>query len=138
MFRRYFQFHCTSSGRRLGGYLCTSWCTCLDYDSGARYVFIGDYSGNITVCKLDDGGPAGGAGPGVQYVNTLKGHTGSIQEREFCFHRWKRTFTSYFLAFLICRASNMPQNYHMVPPAVSVNFSSDIFLETCIFINGTS
>ena len=62
LFRRYFQFHCTSSGRRLGGYLCTSWCTCLDYDSGARYVFIGDYSGNITVCKLDDGGPAGGAG----------------------------------------------------------------------------
>jgi len=76
---KYFQFHCTSSGRRLGGYLCTSWCTCLDYDGGARYVFIGDYSGNITVCKLDDGGPAGGAGPGVQYVNTLKGHTGSIQ-----------------------------------------------------------
>ena len=44
---RYFQFHCTSSGRRLGGYLCTSWCTCLDYDSGARYVFIGDYSGMV-------------------------------------------------------------------------------------------
>ena len=77
--RRYFQFHCTSSGRRLGGYLCTSWCTCLDYDSGARYVFIGDYSGNITVCKLEDGGHVGGAGHGVHYVNTLKGHTGSIQ-----------------------------------------------------------
>ena len=40
------------------------------------------YSGNITVCKLDDGGPSGGSGPGVQYVNTLKGHTGSIQGGE--------------------------------------------------------
>ncbi len=73
-FCRYFQFHCTSSGRRLGGYLCSSWCTCMVFDEGARYVFIGDYSGNITVCKLESGGSHG-----VQYVNTLKGHSGSIQ-----------------------------------------------------------
>ena len=44
----------------------------LDYDEEARYVFIGDYSGQITVCKLDER-------DGVQFVNVLKGHNGSIQ-----------------------------------------------------------
>jgi len=69
---RYFQYHCTESGRRLGGYLCNSWCTSLDYDEAARYVFIGDFSGAITVCKLE-----GDSGP--KFVNSLKGHEGSVQ-----------------------------------------------------------
>jgi len=68
---KYFQFHCTTTGKRLGGYLCTAWCTALAYDSEAQYVFIGDYSGAITVCKLEPSG--------VRFVNTLKGHSGSIQ-----------------------------------------------------------
>ena len=63
---KYFQFHCTTTGKRLGGYLCTAWCTALAYDSEAQYVFIGDYSGAITVCKLEPSG--------VRFVNTLKGH----------------------------------------------------------------
>ena len=69
--RRNFQFHCTESGRRLGGYNCPSWCTSLAYDEAARYVFVGDQAGSITVLKLDENG--------VKFVNTLKGHNGSVQ-----------------------------------------------------------
>lgn len=68
---RHFQYHCTDSGRRVGGYLCPSWCTSLAYDELAKYVFVGDYSGQITVLKLDQ--------PAVKLVNTLKGHSASVQ-----------------------------------------------------------
>ena len=50
---RYFQFHNCKNGQRLGGYLCSAWCTALSYDEGAKYAFIGDYSGQITVCQFD-------------------------------------------------------------------------------------
>jgi hypothetical protein len=36
-----------------------------------RYAFIGDYSGQITVLRLEDSG--------VNLINVLKGHNGSIQ-----------------------------------------------------------
>ena len=68
---RYFQFHSCKNGQRLGGYLCSAWCTALSYDEGAKYAFIGDYSGQITVCQLSENG--------VKLINVLKGHTGSIQ-----------------------------------------------------------
>lgn len=68
---KYFYFHCTVTGKRLGGYLCNAWCTGLAYDEEAQYVFVGDYSGAITVCKLEQSG--------VKFINTLKGHSGSIQ-----------------------------------------------------------
>ena len=28
---KYFQWHCTETGRRLGGYQTNAWCTCLQY-----------------------------------------------------------------------------------------------------------
>ena len=68
---KYFYFHCTNTGKRLGGYMVNAWCTALAYDEEAQYVFIGDYSGAITVCKLEQNG--------VKFINTLKGHSGSIQ-----------------------------------------------------------
>jgi len=68
---RYFQFHNAKNGHRLGGYLCSAWCTALTYDEAAKYAFIGDYSGQITVCQLSD--------TGVKLINVLKGHNGSIQ-----------------------------------------------------------
>jgi hypothetical protein len=92
---RYFQFHCKENGRRLGGYLCNAWCTAVEYDEEARwadiklvldeiivhvklpfipcsrYAFIGDYSGQVIVCRLEESG--------VTLINTLKGHNGSIQ-----------------------------------------------------------
>ena len=62
---RYFQFHSCKNGQRLGGYLCAAWCTALSYDEGAKYAFIGDYSGQITVCQLSE--------TGVKLINVLKG-----------------------------------------------------------------
>jgi len=68
---RYFQFHNVKNGQRLGGYLCSAWCTALAYDEAAKYAFIGDYSGKFTVCHLSENG--------VKLINVLKGHNGSIQ-----------------------------------------------------------
>lgn len=68
---KYFYFHCITTGKRLGGYLCNAWCTSLAYDSDAKYAFIGDYSGAITVCKLETSG--------VKFITVLKGQAGSIR-----------------------------------------------------------
>jgi len=68
---KYFHFHCIGTGKRLGGYLCNAWCTSLAYDSDAKYAFIGDYSGSITVCKLESSG--------VKFITSLKGQVGSIR-----------------------------------------------------------
>ena len=74
---KYFYFHCTETGKRLGGYLCNAWCTSLAYDEEAQYVFIGDYSGAITVCKLEQSG--------VKFINTLK--VGGHNFRYFMIHK---------------------------------------------------
>lgn len=68
---KYFHYHCSSTGRRLGGYMCNAWCTSIAYDEEAQYVFIGDYSGIITVCHLEQGG--------LKFINSLKGHSGSVR-----------------------------------------------------------
>ncbi len=51
------------------GYLQSS--VCYDDRMLRRYVFVGDYSGQITVLKLESSG--------VQFVNVLKGQNGSVQ-----------------------------------------------------------
>ena len=68
---KYFSYHCTDTGRRLGDYTFESWCTALQYDAPAKYAFIGDYSGQITMLKLDING--------ATFVTTFKGHTGSVR-----------------------------------------------------------
>ena len=47
-------------------------CTALAYDAEAKYVFVGDQSGQVTVLKLD-------SQSGVAFVNHLKGQKGSVQ-----------------------------------------------------------
>lgn len=59
-----FYFHCTQTGKRLGGYMCNAWCTSLAYDKDAQYVFVGDYSGAISVLHVTQNG--------VTFINTLK------------------------------------------------------------------
>ena len=52
---KYFSFHCVQTGKRLGGYLCNSWCTALQYDEESRLVFIGIelYSAiNAWICNV--------------------------------------------------------------------------------------
>jgi len=68
---KYFHYHCVNTGKRLGGYLCNAWVTSIAYDEQAQYVFIGDYSGAITVCHLE--------AQGLKFINTLKGHSGSVR-----------------------------------------------------------
>ena len=56
---------------RLGGYVCKAMCTAVEYDEEAKYAFVGDYAGQITVLRLEESG--------VTLINVLKGHNGSIQ-----------------------------------------------------------
>lgn len=41
------------------------------YDALSKYVFVGDYSGQITMLKL--------SGTGATLVTTMKGHSGSVR-----------------------------------------------------------
>lgn len=67
-----FSFHCTETSRRLGGYTFEAWCTALQYDSQAKYAFVADYSGQITMLGI--------SANGAQFVTTFKGHTGRLAE----------------------------------------------------------
>ncbi|KAL8595582.1 WD repeat and FYVE domain-containing protein 2 [Nucella lapillus] len=68
---KYFQWHCSESGKRLGGFQAVSWCLCLEFDEQSKYAFVGDYSGQISVLKLMD--------TTFELITTLKGHTGSVR-----------------------------------------------------------
>ncbi|KAI0226883.1 WD repeat and FYVE domain-containing protein 2 [Lamellibrachia satsuma] len=68
---KYFQWHCSETGRRLGGYQTSGWCTSLQFDSQSRYVFIGDYSGEISMLVINE--------TSFKLITTLKGHSGSVR-----------------------------------------------------------
>ncbi|KAL4220349.1 WD repeat and FYVE domain-containing protein 2 [Mactra antiquata] len=68
---KYFQWHCSETGRRLGGYQASAWCLCLEFDEQSNYVFVGDYVGHITVLKISD--------RIFNLITTLKGHSGSVR-----------------------------------------------------------
>ncbi|XP_035692990.1 WD repeat and FYVE domain-containing protein 2-like [Branchiostoma floridae] len=69
---KFFQWHCSETGRRLGGFQSGAWCTAVQFDVESKHVFVGDFSGHIQVLKLEGNG-------GVTQVTTLKGHSGSIR-----------------------------------------------------------
>ncbi|KAK7091071.1 WD repeat and FYVE domain-containing protein 2-like [Littorina saxatilis] len=68
---KYFQWHCSETGRRLGGYQATAWCLCMEFDEQSKYTFVGDYSGQVSVLKLKD--------TTFELITTLKGHSGSVR-----------------------------------------------------------
>ncbi len=68
---KFFQWHCSESGRRLGGYKLEAWGTALQFDEETKHAFIADYAGQITVLKVMDNGH--------QVITTLKGHSGSTR-----------------------------------------------------------
>merc|ERR1712168_1053872 len=68
---KYFTWHCKKTGRRLGGYQAAAWCTCLKFDTLSQYTFVGDFSGQITVLKID--------AQNFQIITVLKGHSGSVR-----------------------------------------------------------
>ncbi|KAK9888618.1 hypothetical protein WA026_000847 [Henosepilachna vigintioctopunctata] len=66
-----FSFNCTQSGRNLGTFTSEAWCTALQFDTQSKHAFVGDYSGTITMLKLENNG--------LSVVTTLKGHSGSVR-----------------------------------------------------------
>ncbi|CAH1781379.1 unnamed protein product [Owenia fusiformis] len=68
---KYFQWHCSESARRLGGYQTSAWCTCIEFDEQSKYVFVGDYGGCITILKIGDNN--------FEVITLLRGHTGSVR-----------------------------------------------------------
>ncbi|KAH3807456.1 hypothetical protein DPMN_135796 [Dreissena polymorpha] len=68
---KYFQWHCSETGRRLGGYQASASCLCLEFDEQSNYVFVGDYSGQVSVLKITN--------QNFNHVTNLKGHSGSVQ-----------------------------------------------------------
>ncbi|KAK3764121.1 hypothetical protein RRG08_039292 [Elysia crispata] len=68
---KYFMWHCSETGRRLGGYQANAACLCLEFDEESKYAFIGDYSGQVVVLKLKDNS--------FDFIAPLKGHSGSIR-----------------------------------------------------------
>ncbi|XP_014097106.1 WD repeat and FYVE domain-containing protein 2 [Bactrocera oleae] len=66
-----FVYYSTENGQRLGSYSFETPCTSLQFDSMAKYAFVGDSAGLITMLRCDV--------QGVQFINTFKGHTTSIR-----------------------------------------------------------
>ncbi|XP_067622231.1 WD repeat and FYVE domain-containing protein 2 isoform X2 [Eurosta solidaginis] len=66
-----FVYYSTETGNRLGSYSFETPCTSLQFDSMAKYAFVGNSNGIITMLKCD--------AHGAQFVNTFKGHNTSIR-----------------------------------------------------------
>lgn len=67
---KHFVWHCSETGRRLGHYITGSWCTSLEFDAAAQYAFVGDYSGTITVLRVQ--------GTDSSLITKLSAHAGEI------------------------------------------------------------
>uniref|UniRef100_A0A2P2I7C9 WD repeat and FYVE domain-containing protein 2-like n=1 Tax=Hirondellea gigas TaxID=1518452 RepID=A0A2P2I7C9_9CRUS len=67
---KFFCFHSTTSGHRLGGHECSGWCTALEFDEPSCHVFVADYTGTITMLKLESGS--------CTLITQLKGHTACV------------------------------------------------------------
>ncbi|EEB17356.1 WD repeat and FYVE domain-containing protein, putative [Pediculus humanus corporis] len=72
---KFFNFYCTQNAQRLGGHQGDAWFTALQFVPQTKHAFIGDYSGNIIMLKLDV--------KGCQMITTLKRHSGSIRTLEW-------------------------------------------------------
>ncbi|CAB4004622.1 WD repeat and FYVE domain-containing 2-like isoform X1, partial [Paramuricea clavata] len=72
---KYFQWHETKKGKRMGGYQTQAWCTSIQFDPQTKHIFVGDYSGLISVLRLENNL--------VALKTTLKGHSGSIGSLEW-------------------------------------------------------
>jgi len=66
-----FNWYSTSSGQQLGSYNLNAWGMSIAFDELTKHCFVGDFSGNILFCKLNEAD--------CQLITTLSGHTGSVQ-----------------------------------------------------------
>uniref|UniRef100_A0AAY5L423 FYVE-type domain-containing protein n=1 Tax=Esox lucius TaxID=8010 RepID=A0AAY5L423_ESOLU len=65
-----FTWHCSESGTQLGLYRTTAWVSGLQFDVETRHAFVGDFSGQVTILKLEQ--------DSCSLVTTFKGHTGNV------------------------------------------------------------
>ncbi|KAI1702127.1 FYVE zinc finger domain-containing protein [Ditylenchus destructor] len=65
-------WHSSETAQKLGSYPITSPCTTMQFDDGSKFIFLGDYSGNIYILRL--------VGNTVQLVSKLSAHTGAITD----------------------------------------------------------
>jgi len=63
----------TDTTRRIGSYSISSPCTALQFEIESKFVFVGDYSGNIHILRLLSDNTA-------NVVSKLSAHTGSISD----------------------------------------------------------
>jgi len=66
-----FQWADQRTGNMVANHTFPAWCTALQYDVTSQHAFVGDYSGQITMLKLDNNS--------LTLVTTFKGHSGSIR-----------------------------------------------------------
>uniref|UniRef100_A0A915IZ64 FYVE-type domain-containing protein n=1 Tax=Romanomermis culicivorax TaxID=13658 RepID=A0A915IZ64_ROMCU len=66
-----FVWLCSETTRRLGCFDVGEFCTSLQFDSPAKYVFIGDNAGNISVLRLRDNS--------YELITRLSAHSGCIK-----------------------------------------------------------
>ncbi|XP_071061280.1 WD repeat and FYVE domain-containing protein 1-like [Pseudochaenichthys georgianus] len=75
---------CTQSGSMLGRHYFTAWASCLQYDHETQHAFIGDFSGTITLLKLET--------QTYSTITTLKGHEDFEGIRKYyASYAWVRT-----------------------------------------------
>ncbi|XP_043558028.1 WD repeat and FYVE domain-containing protein 1-like [Chiloscyllium plagiosum] len=67
---KYLSWMCTRSGCLQGRHCFTAWASCLQYDMETCHAFVGDYSGQITLLKLEQNS--------CSIISTLKGHEGNV------------------------------------------------------------
>ncbi|KPM06788.1 WD repeat and FYVE domain-containing protein 2-like protein [Sarcoptes scabiei] len=68
---KYFIWHCSERGQRLGAYFCQHICTALQFDHQSKNAFIGDSNGHIEMIKLENNT--------YKPITTLKGHLASVR-----------------------------------------------------------
>jgi len=73
---RQFVWQCAETGQRFGSFNVGSACTSLQYDSAAKYAFVGDYAGNVCVLRLREN-------ICELISNDLKAHTGCVSALEW-------------------------------------------------------
>jgi len=59
------------TGNVVANHTFTAWCTALQFDHSSSHAFVGDFSGQITMFKIESNS--------MSLVTTFKGHTGSVR-----------------------------------------------------------
>jgi len=68
---KYFVWHSSETGSRLGSYICAAAPTALQFDPASRHVFIGNLNGQIEMLKLEN--------QQYKFITTFSGHLSVVR-----------------------------------------------------------